>query len=156
MISKAIAKYIRISPKKTRQIVDLIRGKNPHKALAILANTKKIRAGYVAKVLKSAIANVSAKQDIKQEDLYISKIIVDGGPVLKRFRPRAMGRASPVLKRTSHIRVELDRKPSKLKPVLPGPKVKTKAAAPKVKTKAKAPKVKTNAKAIKKAKHQTK
>ncbi len=126
MISKAIARYIRISPRKTRQVISLIKGKNPRKGLAILANTKKRSAGCVAKVLKSAIANLGERADIKQEDLYISRIIVDGGPSLKRFRPRAMGRATPVLKRTSHITVELDRKTPKLKPAPPKPKAKAK------------------------------
>lgn len=125
MISKAIARYIRISPRKTRQVISLIKGKNPQRGLVILANTKKRSAGYVAKVLKSAIANLGKGPEVKQEDLYISRIIVDGGPSLKRFRPRAMGRASPILKRTSHITVELDRKAPKIKPA--SPKLKTKA-----------------------------
>ncbi len=126
MISKAIARYIRISPRKTRQVISLVRGMNPQKGLAILANTKKRSAGCVAKVLKSAIANLGQRPEVKQEDLYISKIIVDGGPMLKRFRPRAMGRATPILKRTSHITVELDRKTTKLKPMPPEPKAKSK------------------------------
>ncbi len=126
MISKAIARYIRISPRKTRLIISLIKGKNPRKGLVILANTKKRAARCVAKVLKSAIANLGEKSDIKQEDLYISRIVVDGGPMLKRFRPRAMGRATPILKRTSHITVELDRKTPKLKPMPPKPKAKAK------------------------------
>ena len=126
MISKAIARYIRISPRKTRQVISLIKGKNPRKGLAILANTKKRSAGCVAKVLKSAIANLGNRPEVKQEDLYISRIIVDGGPSLKRFRPRAMGRATPILKRTSHITVELDKRAPKLKPVSPKPKAKAK------------------------------
>ena len=126
MISKATARYIRISPRKTRQVISLVKGKNPRKGLAILANTNKRTARCVAKVLKSAIANLGERQDIKQEDLYISRIIVDGGPTMKRFRPRAMGRATPVLKRTSHITVELDSKAPKLKPVPPKSKAKTK------------------------------
>ena len=126
MISKAIARYIRISPRKTRQVISLIRGKNPYRGLVILANTKKRSAGFVAKVLKSAIANLGHRPEINQEDLYISKVIVDIGPSLKRFRPRAMGRATPILKRTSHITVELDRKTPKLKPASPKPKAKAK------------------------------
>ena len=126
MISKAIARYIRISPRKTRQVISLIKGKNPRKGLVILANTKKRSARCVAKVLKSAIANLGKRPEVKQEDLYISRIIVDGGPSLKRFRPRAMGRASPILKRTSHITVELDRKTPKLKLAPPKPKAKAK------------------------------
>lgn len=126
MISKAIARYIRISPRKTRQVIGLIKGKNPRKGLVILANTKKRSARCVAKVLKSAIANLGERPETKQEDLYISRVIVDGGPSLKRFRPRAMGRATPVLKRTSHITVELDRKTPKLKPAPPKPKAKAK------------------------------
>lgn len=113
MISKAVARYVRISPKKTRQVVSLIRKKNSQDALAILANTKKRSARCVAKVLKSAVANAGRKPEVKPEGLYISKITVEGGPTLKRFRARAMGRATRILKRTSHITVELDKKPKK-------------------------------------------
>jgi large subunit ribosomal protein L22 len=183
MVSKAIARYIRVPPKKARQIIRLIKGKNPNQALGILAHTNKRSAGYVAKVLKSAIANAGAKPDIKQEDLYISRIIVDGGPSLKRFRPRAMGRATAILKRTSHISVELDSKPSKLKSVPPQPGVKAESKSQRVPPTLKLPpslklrrtgrragkesesqrvkesksqKGKTKVKAIKKAKSQTK
>jgi len=126
MISKAIARYIRISPRKARQVISLIKGKNPRSGLVILANTKKRSARCVAKVLKSAIANLGNRPEINQEDLYVSRVIVDGGPSLKRFRPRAMGRATPILKRTSHITVELDRKAPKVKPASPKPKAKAK------------------------------
>ena len=126
MISKAIARYIRISPRKTRQVISLIKGKNPKSGLVILANTKKRSARCVAKVLKSAIANLGKEPEVKQEDLYISRVIVDIGPSLKRFRPRAMGRATPILKKTSHITVELDKRAPKVKPPSPKPKAKAK------------------------------
>lgn len=118
MISKAAAKYVRVSPRKVRQVIDLIREAPAQKALAILGNVNKIAAYHVAKVLGSAIANAKQKPDVKTEDLYISKVTADGGPTLKRFRARAMGRAARILKRTCHITVELDTKqiiPKKLK-----------------------------------------
>ncbi|MEA3560638.1 MAG: 50S ribosomal protein L22 [Candidatus Omnitrophota bacterium] len=113
MISRAIARYIRISPPKVRQVTRLIQREDAQKALVILSGVKRKSVAYIAKVLKSAISNAKRKPDIKEENLYISRIIVDNGPALKRFRPRAMGRAAPILKRTSHITVELDKKPFK-------------------------------------------
>jgi len=129
MISKAAAKYVRVSPRKVRQVIDLIREAPAQKALAILGNVNKIAAYHVAKVLGSAIANAKQKPDVKAEDLYISKVTADGGPTLKRYRARAMGRATRILKRTCHITVELDkRKEVALKPsaVSRQPKVKPK------------------------------
>ncbi len=118
MIAKAAARYVRISPRKVRRVIDLIREKQSQRALAILGAVNKVAAYHVAKVLRSAIDNAKQKPEVKVEDLYISRISADGGPMLKRFRARAMGRATRILKRTCHITVELDTKqiiPEKLK-----------------------------------------
>ena len=105
MEAKAVAKYIRISPRKARQVVDLIRGKSVAEAYAILKFTPNKGAELVEKVLKSAVANAENNFDLDVEDLYVSEAYVNEGPTLKRFRPRAKGSASPTNKRTSHITV---------------------------------------------------
>ena len=105
MEAKAVAKYIRISPRKVRQVVDLIRGKDVSEAIGILKNTPKKAAGLVEKVVNSAVANAENNQEMFFEDLYIAKAYADEGPTMKRFRPRAMGQASPIRKRTSHITI---------------------------------------------------
>lgn len=114
MIAKAKARFIRVSPRKMRQVVDVIRGKSVDQALAILANLNKSAAALAEDVLKSAISNARNNPDIKDEALYISRMMVDGGPTLKRFRAASMGRASTILHRTSHITVELDLVPKKI------------------------------------------
>lgn len=101
-------RYIRITPRKFRQIIPLVKGKNPEKAVAILTAVNKKAAGYAVDLLNSAIANAKRKQGVEVSNLYISKFVADGGPMLKRFRAASMGRAAPILKRTSHITVELD------------------------------------------------
>ena len=105
METKAVAKYVRISPRKVRLVVDLIRGKKVDEALAILQHTPNISREPVTKVLKSAIANAEHNYDMNPDDLYITKIYVDQGPTLKRIKPRAHGRADRIRKRTSHITV---------------------------------------------------
>lgn len=105
METKAIAKYIRISPRKARLVVDLIRGKKVEEALAILRFTPQISTEPVSKVLKSAIANAEHNLELSPDDLYVTKIYVDQGPTLKRIMPRAQGRADRIRKRTSHITV---------------------------------------------------
>lgn len=110
MEARAKAKYIRISPRKARQVVDLIRKKNVVEAMNILSFTPKKAALIVKKVLGSAIANaMQMEKKISHEDLYIKKAFVDGGPILKRFRARAMGRVARILKRTSHITIVLSK-----------------------------------------------
>lgn len=99
---------MRISPRKARLVVDLVRGKKVDDALNILNFTQKRAAKMVHKLVKSAVANVEARGDVDVDGLYIKRIFVDPGPTLKRFMPRAMGRATPILKRTSHITVVLD------------------------------------------------
>ncbi|MBZ4688554.1 MAG: large subunit ribosomal protein [Clostridia bacterium] len=105
MEAKAVARYIRISPYKVRQVVDLIRGKDCKEALAILKFTPKRASKPVMKILKSAMANAEHNYEMDEDNLYISKIYVDEGPTLKRYKPRAMGRADMIRKRTSHITV---------------------------------------------------
>lgn len=107
MIVKAIGKFIRVSPIKTRQIIDLIRGKDILSAQKILTFTEKKPRFYVNKLLNSAIANAKVK-GFQPEQLYISKIICDQAVVWKRFRAAAFGRATTIRKKTSHIQIELD------------------------------------------------
>ena len=105
---KARARHVRISPFKTRPVVDLVRGKRVEDAKAILSLTNKKASPIVEKLIDSAIANAELKEEIDIDNLYIHKIFVDEGPTWKRFRPRAMGRYTRILKRTCHITVILD------------------------------------------------
>ena len=105
MEAKAVARYVRISPRKVRLVVNLIRGKNINDAFAILRFTPKGSAEDVTKVLKSAVANAEHNYDMKVEDLIVSQIYVDEGPTMKRLKPRAHGRADRIRKRTSHITI---------------------------------------------------
>ncbi|BAU26100.1 LSU ribosomal protein L22P [Aneurinibacillus soli] len=110
MEAKAVARYIRIAPRKVRLVVDLIRGKQVGEALAILKHTPKAGSPVIEKVLLSAVANAEHNMNLDANDLVVSKVFVDEGPTLKRFRPRAMGRASRINKRTSHITVVVSEK----------------------------------------------
>lgn len=105
MEAKAIAKTIRIAPRKSRLVVDLIRGKEIGEAFAILMHTNKAASPVVEKVLKSAVANAEHNYNLNIENLYVKEAYVNEGPTLKRFRPRAQGRASAIMKRTSHVTV---------------------------------------------------
>ena len=106
---KAIAKYIRISSRKVRIVIDLIRGKQVDEALAILRFTPKAASPVVEKVLLSAIANAENNPPyLNRDNLYVAEVYANQGPTLKRFMPRAKGSASPILKRPSHITVILD------------------------------------------------
>ncbi len=107
---RAVAKHIRIAPRKMRLVVDLIRGKRVGEAIAILKHTPKAGSPVVEKVLKSAIANAENNFELDADNLYISKIFVDEGPTLKRFHPRAQGRAYSIMKRTSHVTVYVSEK----------------------------------------------
>ncbi|WP_027415412.1 50S ribosomal protein L22 [Aneurinibacillus terranovensis] len=110
MEAKAVARYIRIAPRKVRLVVDLIRGKQVGEAIAILRHTPKGASPVIEKVLMSAVANAEHNLNLDSNDLVVSKVFVDEGPTLKRFRPRAMGRASRINKRTSHITVVVSEK----------------------------------------------
>jgi len=108
MQAQAISRHTKVTPRKARQVADLIRRKNVAAALNILMFTKKRAAEVLAKVLKSAVSNASQKGRVDVDKLVIHTVEVDGGPMLryaKRFRPRAMGRASAIHHRTSHIKV---------------------------------------------------
>jgi len=109
MEARAVSKYIRISPRKTRQVADLIRGKRVSEALGILALTPRKASPILRKAVLSASANVRNREDTDKptpdESLFIKEILIDEGPTLKRIRPRAQGRAYRINKRTSHIKV---------------------------------------------------
>lgn len=110
MQAKAVLRTIRIAPRKVRLVVDLIRGKQVGEAIAILRHTPKTASPVVEKLIKSAIANAEHNYEMDPNSLVISEAFVDEGPTLKRFRPRAQGRASSINKRTSHITVVLTEK----------------------------------------------
>lgn len=103
MQSKANARFIRIAPRKVQLVIDLIRGKKVGEAISILRHTPKAASPILEKLLNSAIANAEHNHDMDTEKLVISEAYVNQGPTMKRFRPRAMGRASRINKRTSHI-----------------------------------------------------
>jgi large subunit ribosomal protein L22 len=103
--AKAVAKYVRIAPRKVRVVMDLIRGKNVAEAFAILKFTPKAGADVIEKVLKSAVANAENNFDMDVDKLYVSTAFVDQGPTLKRIHPRSRGQAFKILKRTSHVTV---------------------------------------------------
>ncbi|MEJ2066717.1 MAG: 50S ribosomal protein L22 [Deltaproteobacteria bacterium] len=106
----ARARYVRVSPRKARLVTDLVRGKKVEEALNILAFTKKAFAKTLTKVINSAVANAQQNKQMDVDTLMVKRISVDGGPTLKRYIPRAMGRATMVRKRTSHVTVVLDEK----------------------------------------------
>ncbi len=110
MQAKAIAKTVRIAPRKVRLVIDLIRGKDVGEAIAVLKHTQRGASPEIEKVLNSAIANAEHNYEMNPEDLYISEAYVNEGVTLKRFRPRAQGRASQINKRTSHITVVVSEK----------------------------------------------
>ena len=105
MEARAEAKYIRMSPMKVGAVLKLIRGKDVNEAMAILNFTPRRAATVVNKVVKSAVANAENNYDLDKDKLYVAEAYANQGPTLKRFRPRAQGRAYRILKRTSHITV---------------------------------------------------
>ncbi len=106
MDARATARFVRISPRKVGQVSHLIRGKNVDEALRILQFTHKVGARVMEKVLKSAVSNaVNIEGRIDVDTLKIKEIRIGPGPTMKRFLPRALGRATPILKRTSHVTV---------------------------------------------------
>lgn len=110
MQAKAIAKYIRISPRKARQVIDLIRGKKVNEAFAILRFTPHKATESISKVLKSAVANAEHNYEMNTDELFVEEAYVDAGPSLKRVMPRAMGRADIIKRRSSHITVVVSEK----------------------------------------------
>lgn len=105
MEAKAVERYIRMSPRKMRYVVDMIKLRTIEDAVDILSLTPKKAAVIVKKAIQSAVANATENHNMKEEDLFISKILVNEGPVLKRIKPRARGRATRIRKRTSHLSV---------------------------------------------------
>lgn len=103
----SVARYIRIAPRKVRLVADLIRGKSVGEAIAILRNTPRAASPVIEKVINSAVANAEHNFEMNPDNLRIAEIRVDEGPTLRRFQPRAQGRATRINKRTSHITVVL-------------------------------------------------
>lgn len=107
---RATAKYIRVTPRKVKIVVDLIRGKQVDQALAILAYTPKSAAPYVEKLLNSAIANAENNLEMDRSSLYVAEAYANQGPTLKRYWARSHGRADMIKKHTNHITIVLDQK----------------------------------------------
>lgn len=110
MEAKAHLKYARISPRKVKIVLDLIRGKDVAQAMAILKNTPKSASEYLTKLLRSAVANAEHNFNMDASKLYVSECFVCPGPTLKRIMPRAQGRAYRILKRTSHVTIAVSEK----------------------------------------------
>ena len=112
MEAKAIQRYVRITPSKCNQVLELIRGNPVEQAQTTLQFTPKQGSRVVQKVLKSAVANALHEGKVRLEDLFVKEAVVGAGPTLKRWLPRAQGRATPLLKRTSHVSVTVATKES--------------------------------------------
>jgi large subunit ribosomal protein L22 len=108
MISSAKLKFVPLSARKARQVIQLIQGRKVDTALAILDNVNKGACAVITKLVKSALANAKRFPTIKEEDLFISRFIADGGPMMKRYKAQAMGRATMIRRRMCHLSVELD------------------------------------------------
>ncbi len=107
----AKARYVRVTPMKARRVVDLVRGMPAGEAATVLTFAPQAASEVVGKVLASAVANAVHNEQLRAEDLWVSEAWVDEGPTLKRFRPRAQGRAYRIRKRTSHITVVVESRP---------------------------------------------
>lgn len=105
MEAKAIARYVRMSPRKVRRVIDMVRGKSVDEALTILKYAPQVAAEPVSKVVASAAANAENNLNLTRDDLYVATAFVDAGPTLKRVLPRQRGMADRIIKRTSHITV---------------------------------------------------
>ena len=135
MISKASASFVRISPRKVRYVIDLIRAKSVTQAQSILAGSPRRAGGILQKLLEQAVDAAQKNSQVALQDLMVSKVLADGGPSMKRFRAATMGRANKIKKRTSHIQIELDL--AKRGVAMPAKTAPTKKAAPVVDLKAK-------------------
>ena len=113
MEAKAVLRYVRISPRKVGILCDLIRGKSVNQAVAILSTTPTAASEPLLKLVKSAAANAENNHQMDPEKLYVSAALADPGPIIKRFMPRAQGRAYRINKRTSHITIVLKEKEAK-------------------------------------------
>ncbi len=112
---KASARHIRMSPRKVRLVSDIVRGMDVMAAETQLQFIRKIAAKPILKLLRSAMANAEHNFKLARNKLYIKKIVVDGGPMIKRFRARAFGRAAPIRKRSCHINIVLEERAPKAK-----------------------------------------
>ena len=110
MEARAVLKYARISPRKVKIVLDLIRNKPVNVAMGILKNTPKSASEYLEKLLASAIANAENNHNMNKNELYVAECYATQGPTLKRIRPRAQGRAFKILKKTSHVTLVLKEK----------------------------------------------
>jgi len=110
METRAEAKFVKISPRKVRLVMDQVRGKSIEEALGLLSFAPQKGARVLKKLLDSAVANAEQNSGIDVDTLYVKKVYANEGPTLKRFRPRAMGRATRIRKRSSHLTVILDSK----------------------------------------------
>lgn len=110
MIARAMARFVRVSPRKTRYVLDVVRGKNVERAFALLSSVNKGAAFYIMQALKSALDSAvkKTKGEADASNLFISRATADAGPALKRYKAGSMGRAMPIKRRTSHILIELD------------------------------------------------
>jgi large subunit ribosomal protein L22 len=107
--ARAIGRFIRVPPRKARLVMDMVRGKGINEALNILRFTPKYAARLAEKILRSAMANAQQNHGAKDIDLlFVKRAYVDQGPIMKRFQSRAMGRVTPIKKRTSHLTIVLD------------------------------------------------
>ena len=113
METRARTRDVRLSPQKARLVADLIRGKAVEEAIGILEFNTRRGSRVIAKALKAAIANAEATQHVDVDDLYVKTAYVDAGPTQKRFLPRAHGRATRVVKRSSHVTIIVDERPGK-------------------------------------------
>ncbi|KRT71011.1 MAG: 50S ribosomal protein L22 [candidate division NC10 bacterium CSP1-5] len=113
METRAILRFVRVPPRKARLVIDLIRGRDVQEAVTIVRFTPKRAARVIGKVLRSAMANAQHNHGVRDVDrLYVKAAFVNEGPRWKRWTPRAMGRATPIRKRTSHITIVLDERPA--------------------------------------------
>jgi large subunit ribosomal protein L22 len=110
METRAVARFVRISPQKIRLIMDQVRGKKVEEALHMLSFAPQRGAGILKKLVNSAVASAEQNPDVDVDSLYLKRLFADQGPSLKRWRPRALGRATKILKKSSHLTVILDEK----------------------------------------------
>ena len=103
--AKANLRFVRVTPRKARVVIDMIRGQQVPMALAMLRHTPKHAARVIEKLLRSAVANAEQKELGDSDDMWVSQAVVNCGPIYKRFRARSMGRANSIQKRTSHITI---------------------------------------------------
>ena len=107
MEARAVLRYARISPRKVKIVIDLIRNKSVAEAIGIINNTPKAASEYLIKLLNSAVANATNNHNMDIEKLYVAEVYANPGPILKRIMPRAQGRAFRIRKRTSHVTIVL-------------------------------------------------